>query len=183
MARAVWIIAALAALAGCSENNTLPDNPYAPGVSRNGETVDGMTVGHRLAAAGEYELALDAFSRAAIDQGLTPEIMTAMGSANLGLGRLNQAEKLLRDALKAEDGRPETWNNLGVVLMEKGEMAEASQMFTRAYALDNGESDSIRDNLRLSLAKLDKSVYDDTVEQEFKVVRQGGGSYLIRQIP
>ena len=106
-----------------------------------------------------------------------------MGSANLGLGRLNQAEKLLRDALKAEDGRPETWNNLGVVLMEKGEMAEASQMFTRAYALDNGESDSIRDNLRLSLAKLDKSVYDDTVEQEFKVVRQGSGSYLIRQIP
>ena len=31
-------------------------------------------------------------------------------------------------------------------------------MFRKAYALDNGESDSIRDNLRLALAKTEKSV-------------------------
>ena len=183
MARAVWIIAAFIALAGCAEKQTEPENPYAPGVSRAGTAVDGMTVGHRLVAAGEYELALQAFSRAAVEDGITPEIMAAMGSANLGLGRLGQAEKLLRASIKAENDVPEVWNNLGVVLMEQGEVAEASETFRRAYALDDGQSDSIRDNLRAALEKLDKPVYDDTVEQDYKVVRQGSGDYLIRQIP
>ena len=31
--------------------------------------------------------------------------------------------------------------------MERGKTAEAVQVFQRAYALDNGESDAIRDNL------------------------------------
>ena len=40
----------------------------------------------RLMAAGEaYELALEAFTRAALDHGLTAEVLSGMGSANLGL--------------------------------------------------------------------------------------------------
>jgi len=184
MARAVLIIFAALALAGCADSTALPENPYAPGVAQSGEAVDGLTVGHRLMRAGEYELALEAFSRAALeDGGLTPEIMAGMGSANLGLRRLGQAESLLRDAIDTEETIPEVWNNLGVVLMEKGEVSEAAQMFRRAYALDNGQSDSIRDNLRLALAKLENSVYDPKEEQEYKLVRRGSSDYLIRQIP
>jgi len=69
------------------------------------------------------------------------------------------------------------------VLVERGEFLEAEQMLRRAYALDNGASDAIRDNLRLALAKSQDSGYDASVEQEFKVVRRGGGQYLLRKTP
>jgi cytochrome c-type biogenesis protein CcmH/NrfG len=86
----------------------------------------------------------------------------------------------LRRAVREEPDRPESWNNLGVVLMETGQTAEAAQVFRRAFALDNGESDAIRDNLRLALAKMENSQYDAEVQQEYKLVRRGGSEYLIR---
>ncbi|MCZ4353291.1 tetratricopeptide repeat protein [Roseovarius aestuarii] len=184
MIRAGTVLIAMLAVAGCADDGALPDNPYAPGVAKRGKAVDGATVGHRLINAGEYDLAIDAFSRAALETGeMTPEILIGLGSANLGLGRLGQAETQLRRAVAAEPTSPEAWNNLGVVLMEKGETSEASEVFRRAYALDNGQSDSIRDNLRLALAKLDDSFYGQSEEQEYKMVRRGSSDYLIRTIP
>lgn len=168
-------------LAGCAEQG--PKGPFAPGVARKGESVDAMLVGHRLMAAGEYELAMDAFSRAALDEGLSADVLAGLGSANLHLGRLGQAEDLLRQAVKTDEASPEAWNNLGVVLMEQGKVGEAEQVFRRAYALDNGQSDSIRDNLRLALAKLDNSGYGEDEEQDYKLVRQGSSEFLIRTIP
>ena len=157
------------------------DTVYAPGLDPRGEAVDGLEVGHRLMEAGQHDLALDAFMRAAGEQGLTPEVLTALGSANLALGRLNQAERLLRRAVEAEPDWPEAWNNLGVVLIERDNTAEAVEVFKRAFALDNGESTSIRDNLRLALAKLENPGYGETEQQDYKLVRRGSGSYLIRR--
>jgi len=157
-------------------------SPFAPGLAHGKPAVDGLIVGHRLMQAGEYELALQAFTRAAADQGLNVDTLAALGSANLGLGRLGQAEKLLRRAIAMDGAIPETWNNLGVVLMEKGELAEAEQVLRRAFALDNGESDSIRDNLRLTLAKSENSAYDVDQEQKYKLVRRGSSDYLIRTL-
>tara|TARA_R110002049_G_scaffold23781_6_gene84628 strand:- start:11395 stop:11997 length:603 start_codon:yes stop_codon:yes gene_type:complete len=157
------------------------DNPYAPGVNQRKSAEDGVEVGHRLMAAGQYELAIKSFNRAALDQGLDAEILSALGTANLGLGRLGQAETLLRRAVEQEETSPEDWNNLGVVLMERGKNAEAEQIFRKAYALDNGESDAIRDNLRLALAKSENSAItelDDT--NNYKLMRRGAGDYLIR---
>lgn len=170
------------ALAACSQGHS-PDNPYAPGVKKNGEAVDGLVVGNRLIAAGEYDLAIDAFSRAALTHGMTAEVLNGLGIANLGLGRLNQAEELLRQALELDEKSPEVWNNLGVILIEKGKNAEAEQYFRRAFALDNGESDSIRDNLRLALAKSEDPDYDAGNEQDYKLVRRGSGDFLIRTKP
>ena len=133
--------------------------------------------------AGEYELAIKSFSQAALNEGMTGEVLMGLGSAYLALGRLGEAEDLLRDAIEADDKAPEAWNNLGVVLMEKGEIPEAEQVFRRAYAIDNGESDSIRDNLRLALAKKENPVYDAPIEQDYKVVRRGSSDFLIRKIP
>lgn len=174
---------ATATVAACSSGSlSKSDNgPFAPGVDLKAEAVDGLEVGHRLMAAGEYELAMDAFTRAALDQGMTPEILTAMGSANLGLGRLGQAEDLLRQAVAAAPDWPGAWNNLGVVLMEREKTAEAEQVFRKAYALDNGESDSIRDNLRLTLAKLENPDNTDGHKQEYKLVRRGSSDFLIRE--
>ena len=67
--------------------------------------------------------------------------------------------------------------------MEMGEIAEATQIFRKAYALDNGESDSIRDNLRLALSKSEKSVNTDDQTNEYKLVRRGSSDYLIRRTP
>ena len=43
-------------------------------------------------AAGQYELALDAYLRAAARDGFTIDTLSALGTANLRLGRLGQAE-------------------------------------------------------------------------------------------
>jgi len=169
-------------LAACSTGGfsaRSKDNPFAPGVNQSKEAVDGIEVGHRLMAAGQYELALRSFSRAALDHGMDAEILSGLGSANLGLGRLGQAEQLLRRAVAKDESQPEDWNNLGVVLMERGKTAEAVQVFRKAYALDNGESDAIRDNLRLALAKSENSVIKEVDEEKYKLVRRGAGDYLI----
>lgn len=160
-----------------------PASPWAPGVDTRKQAEDGLVVGHRLMAASEYELALEAYTRAALDHGLTAEILSGMGSAKLGLRQLGQAEQLLRQAVEADPTWPEPMNNLGVVLMERGKTAEAVRVFQRAYAQDNGESDAIRDNLRLALAKMEKPAHTEPQNQDYKLVRQGGGSYLIRQTP
>jgi Flp pilus assembly protein TadD len=96
------------------------------------------------------------------------------------MGRLGQAERILRRAVQEDETNPAVWNNLGVVLMEKGKLSEAAATFQKAYALDNGESDSIRDNLRLAIAKLENSFYDPSEDQQYKLVRRGTGDYLIQ---
>lgn len=173
------------ALAACSSGGlgVSKDSPFAPPPDINAQGEDPLIVGHRLLNVGENELALKAFKRAAADRGLTTEIISAMGTANLGLGRLNQAETLMRRATDEQDASAEDWNNLGVVLMERGKTAEAVQIFRTAYAMDNGQSDSIRDNLRLALAKLENVAYDPKIKQDYKVVRRGNGEFLLRKRP
>ncbi|MEP2532057.1 tetratricopeptide repeat protein [Shimia sp.] len=184
----IWALAlslALASLAACSSGglSASKESPFAPDVDTRKDAVDGLLVGWRLMEANEYELALDAFARYAVEHGTTPDVKAAVGTAYIGLGRLGQAEKLLRESLKEDSNHPETWNNLGVVLMERGEFGQAEQIFRKAYALDNGESDSIRDNLRLVLAKSENTGYDDGKTQEYKLVRRGSSDYLIRSTP
>jgi len=155
----------------------------APGVATRGETVDQMLVAHRMMAAGEYELAMDAFHRATLDHGMNAEILAGLGSANLKLGRLETAEPLLRRSLEEREDAPQVWNNLGVLLLEKNEVAEAEQAFRRAFAFDNGQSDMIRDNLRLVLAKSEEYQYSSDRKEDYKLVRRGSGNYLIRPAP
>jgi len=154
--------------------------PFAPGVARGGEAVDGLTVGHRMMAAGEHELALKAYLRGAAEQGPTPDVLSALGSANLRLGRLGQAEQLLRRALEREPDFVPALNNLGVVLIERGQAGEARQLFERAFALDSGRSDEIRENLRLAIARIDADGYSEaTGNSNFALMRRGYGHYLL----
>lgn len=158
-------------------------SPMAPGVSPVGEAVDGLIVGHRLMAAGEYELALDAYTRAAATHGLTADVLSALGSANLRLGRLDQAETLLRRAVERDPEFVPAWNNLGVVLMEKAEAAEAVRAFQTAFALDRGRSEEIRNNLKRALAKRDETDYDAANNNSFELVRRGNGRFVLLATP
>lgn len=142
------------------------------------DSVDGLIVGHRLMAAAEYELALKAYLRAASEQGFTVDVLSALGSANLHLGRLNQAEQLLRRAVEEDGNFVPALNNLGVVLMERGAYGEARIFFQRAFAADSGQTDSIRENLKHAIAKTEDAVYADVEETpRFTLVRRGHSTY------
>ena len=146
------------------------------------EGVDGLLVGHRLMEAGEYELALKAYLRAASEQGINVDVLSALGSANLQLDRLGQAEQLLRRAVEMDPTFVPALNNLGVVLMNAGKPGEARLVFQQAYAQDSGQTDSIRENLRLSIAQSEAAVYGDTQpteEPQFTLVRRGQGEYVL----
>ena len=186
----LWRLLALCAVCGlvaCGPTRPIgvsnKGQPFPPGVDLRAEAVDGLTVGHRLMASGEYELALKAYYRAAAEKGLNVDVMSAVGSANLALGRLGQAEDTLRDAIKMDETFAPAWNNLGVVLMETGETGEASRVFRTAYALDSGENPQIRENLRLALAKIENPNYDAENNNTFALVRRGGGEYHLLSTP
>lgn len=168
-------------LAACDTGglNRSSDGVFAPGPA-GPSNIDGLIVGHRLMAAGEYELALKAYNRAAAQQGLNVDTMSAIGSANLMLGRLGQAERWLRRAVEEDPSFPPAWNNLGVILMERGKVSEASEVFRRAFAADNGNSDEIRANLLLALAKLENPGNTEIQEnQNFNLIRRGAGNFVL----
>lgn len=170
------------ALSGCAQGlgNRGGNGPYAPDALPLGEdSVDGLIVGHRLMEAGEYELALKAYTRSVADHGITVDVLSAIGSANLKLGRLGQAEKYLRDAVAKDPDFAPAWNNLGVVLMETGKVAEAARVFRVAYGLDGGKSAAIRENLTLALAKVENISYDAPEDATFALMRRGQGDYLL----
>lgn len=168
--------------AACAPNpNVLALDGSNP-ASLSGPTAAGVDLkqtGHTLMDAGEYELALKAYFRAAANEGLTPEILSSIGTANLGLDRLGQAERALRQALEEDDTYVPAWNNLGIVLHARGKIGESREAFRVAFALDNGASSEIRDNLRL-LDQLLENVLPVTPEpSDFRLVRQGGGVYSL----
>ncbi len=181
------LLVAFIGLAACEQQGRIdPDNPFAPsGPVRVDEAVDGLVVGHRLMAAGEYELALKAYYRAAQDRGLNADVLSAIGSANLRLGRLRQAETVLRQAIDEDETFAPAWNNLGVTLMEQGRTAEARNVFRNAFALDSGNSEEIRDNLSSAIAKLEKPAYDAPADNnnDFQLVRRGNGRFLLLSTP
>jgi Flp pilus assembly protein TadD len=183
VARLTAIFGSFLLLAGCASTAgifTPASGNYAPpGVDPNAPAVDGLLVGHRLMAAEQYELALKSYLRAAVTQGLNAEVLSSLGSANLQLGRLGQAENLLRRAVSMDETFPPAWNNLGVVLMEQGKFSEAERVFRTAFALDSGESVEIRENLSLALAKLKKDGYAEPEQNSFALQRRGTGEYQL----
>ncbi len=130
--------------------------------------------------AGEPELALKAYLRAGSERGIDADVLSSIGSANLALGRLGQAEQMLRRAVELDQTFVPALNNLGVVLMERGKTGEARVIFQQAYALDSGQSDSIRENLRLAIARTEEAVYDSSEETgNFSLVRREKGRYVL----
>lgn len=178
------VLLALCALAACSPAGGLSNAAAArnapPGADPRGEAVDGLMVGHRLMEAGEHDLALRAYLRAAAERGISADTLSAIGSANLALGRLGQAERILRQALDLDPNFVPALNNLGVVLMERGNPGAARTVFQQAFALDSGETDSIRENLRLAIAQSENAVYvAPEAGSGFTLVRREKGRFVL----
>lgn len=175
--------ASVLALLACAPQSWLGSELRGPlppiGTARITEAVDGLEVGHNMMAAGEYALALDAYVRAMGDHGLTPDVLSAIGSANLRLGRANQAEKYLTRAVELDEDFGAAWNNLGVTQIALQKYSQARGSFERAFALDNGDSDEIRQNLVLVLALLAETAQETANDDDFVLVRRGDGRYLL----
>lgn len=184
----VCVALGLAACSPATRLEPLGQGPYPPGQQVDGlfttaESEDGLIVGHRLMDSGNYELAMKAYYRAALEQGMTTDLLSALGSANLKLGRLNQAESLLRKATEEDPTFVPAWNNLGVVLFEMGKSSEAMRVFRTAFALDGAATPSIRENLRLALAKMENPAYTPVDNHNFDLVRRGSGTYQLLATP
>ncbi len=184
--RRLSALAVILTLAACSSgglgfSHDTPNRP--PKADRSKEGVDGLLVGHRLMEAGEYDLALKAYLRAAGEQGVNVDVLSAIGSANLKLDRLGQAEQILRRAVELDPTFVPAQNNLGVVLMERGKLGEARAVFQQAFALDSGQTDSIRENLKLAIARTESGVYsepeDGPEEPKYNLMRRGTGEYVL----
>jgi len=185
--RLTWLLLTCGFLAGCQTNGGLNEGfdglAPPPGTPIVREAVDGLIVGHRLMAAGEYELALEAYYRAGAERGITTDVLSAIGSANLKLGRLFQAEDVLRDAVARDDAFAPAYNNLGVVLMELNQPGEAKIFFKTAFALDGGISAEIRENLNRAIAITENPEYDAPNNTGYELVRRGQGRYLLLSTP
>lgn len=182
-ARTALLLPLLVGLAACAGDGTL--KPLSSAETTSDDTaLDGLETGHRLMETGEYEQALKAYLLAASERGIDVDVLSALGSANLRLGRLGQAEDLLRRAIREDETFAPAWNNLGVVLMEQGETGEARRVFQTAFALDSGESAEIRDNLKLAIAKTEITDYTGANEtSNFELVRRGRGVYQLLSTP
>ena len=172
------VLAACESQVGVMENNRQGVAPPA-GTARVTEAVDGLIVGHRLMAAGEFQLALDAYTRAVQEYGLNVDILSAIGSANLRLGRLNQAQKFLERAVEKDPDFVPAWNNLGVAQINSNQYGKARASFQRAFALDNGDSEDIRQNLILATNLAAAASAEIPEDFNFLLVRRGNGRYLL----
>jgi Flp pilus assembly protein TadD len=173
-------------LLACQPAALAPDRmgPAAPaGTPAVRDAVDGLQVGHRLMTAGEYDLALRAYYRAASEVGVNADVLSAIGSANLKLGRLGQAEQYLRRAIEADQRFVPAHNNLGVVLMERGRIGEARRVFQVAFALDSGASPEIRENLRRAIAAQETRTQPDIAPQPLRLLRRGPADVLLLGTP
>ncbi|ABD53908.1 Tetratricopeptide TPR_2 [Jannaschia sp. CCS1] len=177
----VFIMIALTACDFTPRLDAGDDDVTAP--ASVGELDDGagsLITGDRLMEAGEYELALRAYYRAGVEDGLSVDVITAIGAANLALGRLGQAEEQFRAALQRQQDFVPALNNLGAVLIERGEYGEARRILEQAFAVDSGSSETIRDNLRLAIARMENQVYDETEQNRPGLIRRGGGRYTLQ---
>ncbi len=157
--------------------------PAGDSAARAGLPADPLERGHVLMAQGDYEAAFKAYSTAAGTGGLTADALSGMGSASLKLGRLTEARRLLEAAVERDPRFVAAWNNLGVVLMEMGEIDAARRVFRTAFALDSGKSEEIRRNLQLALAKSRKTAYSAPNDNRFGLVRRGEGRVLLLRTP
>lgn len=179
------VLSAVTVLSACTPTNfelseTERIGPAPPiGTPRVKEAVDGMIVGDRLMDAGEYELAIDAYRRAAAENGISAEVLSAMGTANLQLGRLKQAKYLLTRAIDKNQQYVPVWNNLGVVLVNLGEVHQAREAFRVAFGMSDGDSELIRKNLIYANKLINSRSTIAPEETEYKLVRQGSGTYLL----
>lgn len=182
-ALSLLVLALGVALSACTAPDTRLAGFTGQPPDRAETAPDPLQVAQNLAAAGEHDLALRAYLRAALAQGMTGDVLTGMGSSNLALARLGQAEDQLRRATRIDPTNVAAWNNLGVLLIERGQPGPARGVFDHARTLPGGDTATVRANLELALARSRNSATLTPEAGDFVLIRQGGGAYRLSPAP
>lgn len=147
---AVPLLAGLA-LQACAASGPMEEWPEVTALDRTlGANETWLSLGSRMLAAGEYDLAQQAFERSLLDDGVSAQAMSGAGIAASRQGLYTMA---IRYFERARDLAPDSVianNNLGVVLLRLGEYYPARQAFQAAFALSDGRNDLAMRNLRLA---------------------------------
>ncbi len=173
----------LAMLTACTPQEPVPQmRSVMPTVYDVDQVDDPLATGHLLMRAGQYELALRAFTRAYASgqTGPSGQIEAALGTVNARLGRLRAAERFLEIAVDKAPASVEAWNNLGVVALSMQDLATARNAFQTAFALSSGSNEVARANLaRIEELQGDVVPVSDDAQTDLTLVRHGSGRYLL----
>ena len=152
--RMVGAILTLGALGACASSvaGPIPDAPEKTkaerAIGREGDTY--LIIGKRLIDAGEYDLAIDAFERSILIEGVSAAAMTGAGIAAEKRGLISMASRYFERARELAPESELANNNLGVVLYRLREYYRARQAFQAAFALSDGRNELALRNLRLT---------------------------------
>ncbi len=94
------------------------------------------TVGDLSFKAGNYPVAIELYT-SSLQQGADqPDVLFRLGASYWFVGDWAEAIHPFEKYVKLVPDDPKGWNNLGVVLREKGEVKRAMECYTKALALD-----------------------------------------------
>lgn len=82
----------------------------------------------------QYALAESSY-RASLTTRRTPDTLNALSYLLLLRGQLDEAEPLVREALKDDDGLAVAWDTLANILIKRGQLAEAEETLQKAVLL------------------------------------------------
>ncbi|MEM7525899.1 MAG: tetratricopeptide repeat protein [Pseudomonadota bacterium] len=173
------ICGAVLAVTACQQQDEIQlSAPVAPPPDLTNDPFD---VGVRLLAVRQHEMALGAFRRAMLRDGLTAEALTGAAVASMRLGRPNAARKLLESAVTVDPRSAVAHNNLGVALYDVGDYEGAFARFELAFALTEGADQSVAQNLEMAKFALDDSASPKPKldEADFDVIQYGHGVYRL----
>ena len=93
-------------------------------------------IGEAYTTLGNHPQALRYFTSAAENQPLNPDFVFKLATAQVFTGNVQQGEKKYRALLNENPTFEKAWNNLGVLLMARGDLQAAEPCFIEAIALN-----------------------------------------------
>jgi Tfp pilus assembly protein PilF len=128
--------------------------PESKIISEPGQPASFLSLGNRMLAAREPDLAMKAFLSSMSVEGISVEAMTGAGIAAKQQGLLKSARRYFEQASKLAPDSVLAHNNLGVVLYMMKEYYPARNEFRSAFALSSGRSGIAERNLNRAEAKI-----------------------------
>lgn len=182
-ARICWLMACLAAPAGCVSKGPLAD-VEAPGALQLAKGQSWYTLGMQLLAAREPAQAERAFNRSLAIEGMTARSLTGLGIAAAQLGQLSRALIHLENARNLSPEDVAVHINLGVVLYDLGKYHDARQAFQTAFLLSSGSNEVAATYLRKTEAAImladERSRTDPAVSHRLQ--RLGASEYRLLEL-
>jgi len=136
-----------------------------------------LSIGNRMLAANEPDLAMKAFLGSMSVEGITVEALTGAGVAAKQQGLLKSARRYFEQASKLAPGSVLAHNNLGVVLYIMKEYYPARNEFRSAFALSSGRSEIAERNLNraeATIARIERIPETGSVISQEEIRREDG---------